>query len=194
MNSVNIVEPNDLDRGAVESFIQEIYHREYRANVERFPDQIICRTGPSGEIKCVAGFRLASDGFFSEQYLDDPIEAVLARITGRHVRRDEVFEVTTLASRSPREIETFIDDIIAVGARNGFSWSFFTLTRRLSRFVRRRSLALIHLADADPRRVADAASWGRYYETDPKVYGVCGIEFRQRLAPSSAEARDAHVL
>lgn len=191
MGSAHIVEPADADRAEVEAFVRTIYACEYGARVGRLADRLLCRRGARGEILCVTGLRLPADGFFSERYLDQPVEAALARATGRSLRRDDVYEVTTLASRSPRDLPAFIDDITTFGTRQGLSWCFFTLTRRLALLVRRRGLAPVHLADADPGRVSDPASWGRYYETEPKVYGVCGVDLlaaRMKLLPPSAPA------
>lgn len=194
MRTVQIVEPTDLDRPEAEEFVREVYAREYGARIDRFADRLLCRSNGRGEIVCVAGLRLASDGFFSERYLAQPVEAALANATGRSVRRDDVYEVTTLASRSPREIAAFVDDIIAFGARNGLSWCFFTLTRRLSLLVGRLHLSPIYLGDADPARIADASAWGRYYETAPKVYGVCGVRMLKALAPAIAAECHADLL
>ncbi|MFG1346390.1 thermostable hemolysin [Xanthobacter autotrophicus DSM 431] len=194
MKSVYIVEPTDADRPRVEAFIREIYAREFGARIEQFANHLMCRVGPRGEIMCAAGLRLAADGFFSEQYLAEPVEAALARATGCKVHRDEVYEVTTLASRSPREIAAFVDDIIGFGARSGMSWSFFTLTRRLALLVQRRRLAPIHLADAAASRVPDPGAWGRYYETEPKVYGVCGAKLLAARAPTVARSCHADLL
>jgi hypothetical protein len=177
-----------------EDFIREAYARQYGAQVTQFANQLICRVAPDGELLCAAGLRRAEDGFFSEQYLAEPVEAALGRSTGLPVRRRDIYEVTTLASQSPREIAAFIDDIIAYGARHGLSWSFFTLTRRLSLLVRRHRLPLIYLGDASASGIADPWAWGRYYETEPKVYGVCGIEMLRALAPQFAEERHAQLL
>ncbi|MFG1479988.1 thermostable hemolysin [Xanthobacter sp. V4C-4] len=198
MGSAYIVEPADADRAEVEAFVRAVYAREHGARVGRLASRLLCRRGARDEIVCAAGLRLPADGFFSERYLDQPVEAALARASGRSLRRDDVYEVTTLASRSPRDLPAFIDDIIGFGARQGLSWCFFTLTRRLSLLVRRRGLGPIPLGDADPRRVRDAASWGRYYETEPKVYGVCGVDLlnaRTKALSSGAPAMPhAHLL
>lgn len=198
MSAAYIVEPTDSDRAEVEAFIRQVYASEYGARVGRLADSLLCRRDAQGEILCAAGLRLSSDGFFSERYLAQPVEAELSRATGRKLLREDVYEVTTLASSSPRDLAPFIDDIIAFGAYHGLSWCFFTLTRRLSLLVRRRGLAPIHLADADPSRVGDPAAWGRYYETEPKVYGVCGVDLlaaRRRPVPTAtAEACHAHLL
>jgi len=193
MEAVHIVERSDPARSDAEEFVRDVYRREYGADVTDFAKRLICRTGPTGAISCVAGLRLAEDGFFSDRYLSEPVEAALRRATGHCIRRSDIYEVTTLASRSPREIATFINDIISFGTRRGLSWSFFTLTRRLSLLIKRRRLAPIYLADADPRRVGDPSHWGRYYETEPKVYAVCGHELPRTQAPSAAEVRHAHV-
>lgn len=192
MRPVHIVEPTDVDRPDVEAFVRAVYARKYGARIDRFADRLLCLSSARGDILCVAGLRLASDGFFSERYLAEPVERVLSRASGCAVRRDDVYEVTTLASRSPREIAAFIDDIIAFGARAGLSWCFFTLTRRLSLLVERLRLAPICLGDADPARIEDPAAWGSYYETAPKVYGVCGIKMLKARAPVAAA--DCHAV
>ncbi|WP_051678695.1 thermostable hemolysin [Xanthobacter sp. 91] len=176
MGSAHIVEPGDAERAEVEAFIRSVYAREYGAHVGTFAERLLCRRNAAGEILCAAGLRLAEDGFFSELYLDGPVEAALSRSTGRKLRRSDVYEVTTLASGAPHDLVPFIADIVAFGGANGLSWCFFTLTRRLSLLVRRRGLSPIYLGDADPVRVAHPEVWGRYYETEPKVFGVCGVD------------------
>lgn len=193
MTSAHIIEPGDADRTDVQAFIAAVYGREYGAKLTSFADTLICRVDARGEILCAAGLRTASDGFFSEQYLATPVETALARATGRRVHRQEVFEVTTLASRSPREIGAFIGDIIAYGARNGMAWSFFTLTRRLSLLLKRRHLSPVFLADADARRVADPLAWGRYYETEPKVFAVDGLKLASSPVASLELERHAEL-
>lgn len=179
MTDALIIAPSDAERPGVETFIRQVYAAEFGARVEAFAPLLIARYNSAGKIMCAAGLRLAEGGFFSEAYLDEPVEAALSRRTGRRVPRADIFEVTTLASRSPRELSPFIDDITAFGARAGLSWSFFTLTRRLSLLVARRHLALVHLADAAAERMEDHSAWGRYYETDPKVYAVSGALLRR---------------
>lgn len=183
MQGAEIIEPMDAERPSVEAFIRDVYAREHGARIDHFADRLLRRTNIRGETVCVAGLRLAADGFFSERYLAEPIEAALARATGRSVHRDDIYEVTTLTSRSPRDIVGFIDDIVSFGARNGLAWCFFTLTHRLSLLVERLHLAPIYLGEADPARIEDAAAWGRYYTTRPKVYGVCGIKMLKARAP-----------
>jgi Thermostable hemolysin len=132
-----------------------------------------------GEIACAAGVRFQDDGFFSERYLDSPIEQALAVASRRTIARAEIFEVTTFASRAPRATAGFIESVGRFGEANGFVWSFFTLTRRLHKLVERLGHPLTHLADADHRRIPDHERWGSYYASEPKVFAIAS----PRLAP-----------
>jgi hypothetical protein len=52
-----------------------------------------------------------------------------------------------------------------------YSWIVFTATGALRQILEGFGAPLIELGRADPQQVAGAAdSWGRYYETDPRVY------------------------
>jgi hypothetical protein len=133
---------------------------------------LIASSDERGDIVCAAGLRSARDGFFSESYLFAPVERVLSEAAAWRVERGDVLEVSTLASRAPRATVHFFGDIVDFGLENGFSWSFFTLTYRLRRMVDRLGLTPICLGDADRRRIANYARWGRYYEAEPKVYAV----------------------
>jgi hypothetical protein len=124
------------------------------------------------EIACAAGVRLQDDGFFSERYLDSPIEQALGVASQRAIARAEIFEVTTFASRAPRATAGFIESVGRFGEANGFLWSFFTLTRRLHRLVERLGHPLTLLADADYRRIPDHERWGTYYASEPKVFAI----------------------
>ena len=78
---------------------------------------------------------------------------------------------------------------MAFGEASGFSWSFFTLTSRLSRMIGRLGFEPICLADADPRHVPDRERWGDYYQTRPKVFAVARAPFdRQRSFTPRVEA------
>ena len=159
-------------RSAAEAMIRTIYKKTYDADLAAFPPRLMAHLGTDGEICCIAGLRYEEDGFFSERYLDAPIEKLLGEAAGRPVSRGDIFEVTTLASHSPRATIAFLAAIAARGEADGFLWSFFTLTRRLSALVQRLGVAPLFLADADPSRIPDVARWGSYYTCSPKVYAA----------------------
>jgi hypothetical protein len=167
-----VIREGDALRVDAEAFIRNIYAVEYGARLQTFPSRIFATLDDRDEIVCAAGFRFQDDGFFSEIYLDSPIERVLGEASKRLISRGEIFEITTFASQAPRATARFIDSIGRYGEANGFLWSFFTLTRRLHRFVERMGHPLIHLADADYRRIPDHERWGTYYASTPKVFAI----------------------
>src|ERR1700688_5299329 len=177
---------DDPARHAAEAFIKSIYTARYGARLGTFPSRIIALLDDRDEILCAAGLRFGDDGFFSERYLDIPIEDAVSAISARTVERSAIFEVTTLASRAPLVTAEFIAEIGSFGERAGFEWSFFTLTRRLQLLVRRLGIPLTYLGEADRRRMADSERWGTYYAFEPKVYAVAsrrltkGSDFDQK--------------
>jgi hypothetical protein len=167
-----VIREDDALRDQSETFIRNVYAAEYGALLQTFPSRIFTLLNDRGEIVCAAGLRSQGDGFFSERYLDSPIEQTLGAVSKRTIARSEIFEVTTFASRMPRATVGFIEAIRGFGEANGFLWSFFTLTRRLHRLVERLGHPLIHLADADYRRISDHERWGTYYASEPKVFAI----------------------
>jgi hypothetical protein len=167
-----VIREGDALRYAAETFIRSIYAAQYGAQLQTFPSRIFAVLNDCGEIVCAAGVRLQDDGFFSERYLDSPIEQALGAASKQTIARSEIFEVTTFASRAPRATAGFIESVGSFGETNGFAWSFFTLTRRLLRLVERLGHPLTHLANADYRRIPDHERWGTYYASEPKVFAI----------------------
>src|SRR5947209_8608226 len=169
---------DDARRRSAEEFIKNTYAARYGARLETFPSRIIALMDGRDEPVCAAGLRFLDDGFFSERYLDNPIEDVVSAISARTVNRSAIFEVTTLASRAPLATAEFIAEIGTFGEKAGFEWSFFTLTRRLHRMVSRLGIPVTFLSEADRGRIADSERWGTYYACQPKVYAVAGRRLR----------------
>jgi hypothetical protein len=132
-----VVREGDALRRVVETFIRNVYAAEYGAQLQTFPPRLFALTNERAEIMCAAGVRLQEDGFFSEIYLDSSIEQELCTASKRTITRNEIFEVTTFASRAPRVTMKFIKSLGLFGEQNGFASSFFTLTQRLHRLVER---------------------------------------------------------
>jgi hypothetical protein len=172
MLKTTLLTMDDARRRSAEEFIKNTYATRYGARLETFPSRIIALLDHRDEILCAAGLRFLDDGFFSECYLDTPIEDVVSAISARAVARSAIFEVTTLASRAPLATAEFIAEICRFGEQAGFQWSFFTLTHRLHLMVSRLGIALTFLGEADRRRIADFERWGSYYACQPKVYAV----------------------
>lgn len=161
-------------RAGTEACIRTVYERAYGARDLTLPRMLIAWVGQDDRPLCAAGFRTAGDGFFSEIYLNTPIERALQRRTGRPVARSSIMEVTTLASRSAEASSAFVRQIAAFGKEAGFAWSFFTATLRLRQLLSDLGIPTFVLAEADPRRVPDPAQWGSYYSHAPHVCAVKG--------------------
>ena len=172
MGKTTMLDIGSSKRKAAELFIKDVYDLRYGAKLDTFPSRIMAHFEADGAISCAAGVRTEHDGFFSEAYLDSPVEEVLSISSGETIRRSQIFEVSTLASRAPRATTGFIESIGRFGEANGCMWSFFTLTRRLHWLVQRLGYPLIHLADADHRRISDHQRWGTYYAFEPKVFAI----------------------
>lgn len=173
MTLVDVLPAHPL-RAATEALIRRVYAYEYAATPSAFPVRLLAHVDADGQPQCAAGLRFATDGFFSEQYLDLPIEALLGTAAGHAVQRARIFEVTTLASQAPGAAVGFLGHIVDWGQQQGFDWAFFTATDRLRALLRRLGLPLLALAGADPARLTDAGRWGRYYLSGPSVCAVDG--------------------
>lgn len=167
-----VIREGDALRSVVETFIRNVYSAEHGAQLQTFPSRLFALMNERADIICAAGVRLQEDGFFSELYLDSPVEQALGAASKRTITRSEIFEVTTFASRAPRATMQFIKSLGMFGELNGFAWSFFTLTQRLHRLVERLGHPLTHLADADYRRIPGYQRWGTYYASQPKVFAI----------------------
>ncbi len=141
-------------RAHIERFIAEVYRAHYQASVTTFPPDLIAMVDEDGQCICASGLRYADTGFFSECYLDAPVEQALSQAAGCAVPRERIFEVTGLASRDPRVATRFLRHVVAYGERAGFDWAFFTATQRLRELLDRINLSPLPLAVADPARVA----------------------------------------
>lgn len=186
-----LIDRTDPRRAAVEALIRTVYQARYGADVPAFPDRLAAIFDADGLPHCAAGLRDAASGFFSEVYLDRPVEEAISALALEPAPREAVLEVTTLAAARPGAAFTLIDRITADGRARGMRWGLFTATRPLRHGLLRAGAGLIELGRADPGRLADAGCWGRYYETDPFVCAVAGDACMSRAAAQSASGQKA---
>lgn len=163
----------DMDsprREEAEKFINSVFLRHHAARVSSFAPELLLIESP-GQVLAAAGWRGAgAQPLFLERYLDDPVEVLLARLTGQPLSRERVVEVGHLTSEKPGASLLVIVALARHLAQAGYEWVVFTATRELVRLFTRLGLPLLALAKADPARLGDAAkAWGRYYDTQPVV-------------------------
>lgn len=174
---------------ATSLFIRSTYVDHYSAHIANLPHKIVALIDTRNQVHCAAGLRDCSEPYFSEAYLDHPIETVIGGIAGRRVERHEIVEVANLASRTPAASARFMRELILYGETLGFNWAFFTATLRLEGLLRRLRLPLIELGTASADRVPDPAAWGTYYDAKPKVLAIG----RDDLAPFLARASESEM-
>jgi hypothetical protein len=184
-----IVSPSHAVRPEVEACIRDVYEEAFGACGLSFPRRLVALLDDAGHPVCAAGLRTAKEGFFSEIYLDFPIEQVLQRQFGKPVARRRVFEVTTLASRTSETSPLFIRQLVLLGKIAGFDWSFFTATARLRKLLCQLGVPITGLNTAEPTRLPDADRWGTYYSHTPIVCAVNKLWLDDRaLAPRKASS------
>ena len=158
-------------RAEAEALIAGVYAHEYGATITVFADLLIALPGDDGNFIAAAGVRIG-DGFFSEAYLDRPIEEVLSAHWQPPATRDEIAEVTTLAAAHPKSSHALISAITGYLRDQDVRFAFFTVTERLHQMLKRVGVPAHVLADARADSIENAAAWGRYYDSNPKVVAI----------------------
>ena len=170
--SLSACGPQGAGRGELESFIRTVFARRYGASVQSFLPDLIDLRDRAGHLCGVVGYRAAAqDRLFLEQYLDSPVELEIARACGGPVDRATIAEVGNLAASSCRAARVLVARLPRRLLVTGHQWIVFTGTRVVRELLGSLDAPIIDLGRADPARLADgAANWGRYYDTDPRVF------------------------
>ncbi len=163
-----IIPPGHVLRPKADEVIRAAFLRDHGAVLADLP-RLLVAEHDGAEIACAASLRFDADGFFSERYLDDPIEQLVTRHAGIRALRGDLAEVGSLAAARPGAVCPLVGGIIALLRAQGVRWAFFTATARLRTLLRRADIPLIELAAADPARIPHAERWGGYYRQDPRV-------------------------
>ena len=167
-----VVPRSDRLRSAVEDAIRTRYWKRYDAVLCSFAQTIVAELGQTGSVDCAAGIRFGNETFFSECYLDLPIEQVLEEHLAHAVRRDRIVEISHLGGTSPGRSLPFVQKLIELLRAVDTEWAIFTATKPLRSLLRRNGLAMIELGCADRSRVSNPDSWGDYFKHDPRIMAV----------------------
>lgn len=179
-----IMTPDNPKRSAVEAMVRDVFSAEYDARIDAFPNRMIAVLDEDGRPLCAAGLRDAATGFFSEQYLDVPMERAIAAVTGKPVMRGSILELGSVAADRPGALLILLRGFANLGLDDGYRWGVFTATERLCRMAGRLGIVLHDLGPALRHRIADPANWGRYYDSHPRVCAVEGMPAEAQLEVS----------
>lgn len=125
-----------------------------------------------GRYSAVAGVRPATrHALFLEQYLLQPVEAVLGDLVAAPVHRHQVMEVGNLVATQKGASQLLFLLLTVLLHRSGHEWVVFTGTPTVIKGLERLGFKLDRLSEANPARLqhADRANWGNYYENRPHV-------------------------
>ena len=180
------------ERVDLERFITERYASTYGARVRQFAEQLVGFRNAEGAWVAALGYTRAGNApLFAEQYLDRPVEETIGMKTGSQVQREHVVEVGNLAATSGGAARQVILAMTQLLHELACTWVVFTSTRLLLNSFARLSMDTIMLTRADPRRLPDRGeSWGRYYETDPRVMTANIPMHFLRLCSQGADTAD----
>jgi hypothetical protein len=161
----------DAARLAAEALIERRYAQCYEARIAAHYPDLYSVYGRDGLPRATAGMRAAASGpLFLEAYLAEPIEAVLARHFAADVPRAAVVEIGSLASCSRTASVRLFRSLADHLNDAGFRYAVVTATSALRSIMATFGFEWVELADADPARLSDGgASWGQYYDTQPRV-------------------------
>ena len=188
-----LLEPSDPRRPAVELAIRSVFAEEFGARVSALPRTLAALLDDRGAVLSATGLRFEQDGFFSEHYLDEPVERLLSRCAGVPVGRCQVVEIGSMAGFRPATSLLLVDLVARRCLDNGLTWAIFTATDRLRALLRRSRIATIDLVDATRDRVPDPSLWGGYYLHDPRVVAVNGAALPRFNALCEAQAKASHA-
>ncbi len=166
------VEAGSPERPELEDFVGVAFKRKHDATVTSYLPTLLSFRDPAGALRGVVGLRGAGEHrLYLEQYLEQPIEAAIAAATGRSVRREQVVEVGNLAGTNCRAAVRMVALLPSHLLATNFQWIAFTATSAVRGILLGFGAPLIELARADGARVTNAGDeWGRYYDTDPRVF------------------------
>jgi len=193
---LRFVDRDDPGRKRLERHIHHCYARTYGADIQQFLPTLVGLEAPDGCVLGAMGLRPAAcEPLFLEQYLDAPVEQVLAERLGAPVRREALVELGNLAAGSPGAARTLIVGLSAYlrGAR--LEWVVLTAVPSVRNAFRRMNLFLIDLAAADGTRLGpEQARWGSYYVQRPAVV-ACNVQRSyRRLQRAMATERSLLLL
>lgn len=168
---LDILDDKSLKREKLEKFIGRRFAEEHQTTLCDFLPNLLSLSLRE-EIVAAIGFSFASQKkLFLENYLEQPVEAILSKRLGREIARNSCVEVGNLAaSQSGLTIALFIILVCAM-ANNGFEYLVFTAGSSLSKKFHRIGLETEMLGKAQENLIkkSSTSDWGSYYENDPAV-------------------------
>jgi len=168
---ISITGNEGQERREVEAFIEAIYAKSYGAVIgEHYPVLVSVRDHDA-RILAALGFRSAAhQQLFLEQYMDSPVEQGISSAFGCSIARGRIVEIGNLASAGHGAAVFLFVALMAYLECMGFTHLSLTGTKLLRNYFAKLGLDPRDMGKADPQRLPNGgASWGSYYETEPRL-------------------------
>jgi hypothetical protein len=179
------------DRAAVEAFISQCFAESFGCRIEAFMPRLFSLRNRDGDICGALGLRSANRNLFLEQYLDTPIEKIIAAHAGANVARRTVVEVGHFSGAFPGAVRTMIGLLTERLHHEGIEWVAFTGTTDLRNAFFRLGLSPVDIqaATADRLPAEERAAWGSYYDHAPRVLIGNVLEGYRAMLPHATPSR-----
>lgn len=167
----DLVSTASAERGELEAFVADRYQAAYGAKIAQFLPWLLSMRC-MGLVSGVAGMRPADQqALFLEQYLDKPLEQLLADVSGVAVERASIVEIGNLSAARRGASHLLFVLFTAILHRAGYEWIAFTATKGLRNSLTKLGFPLLTLQAADKSRLdpQDRVVWGTYYDSEPIV-------------------------
>lgn len=162
-------------REHLERFIHTVFRRAYGANITHYMPTLLSLHDSDERLLAVCGLRRAETGrLFLENYLQQPVEAVLSQRVGAEVARGSIVEIGNLAVTELGLARCLLREVIRHLLATDAEWAVFTAIPALRNSLGKLNVQLEVLCDAslDQVPVAEQPDWGSYYEQQPQVMAV----------------------
>ena len=192
-----LVEHVGSNRATAESFISQCFAASFGSRIEAFMPRLFSVRNQNGDTCGAFGLRSASRKLFLEQYLDTPIEHVIAAHAGRRVERRVIVEVGHFSGSFPGAVRAMIGLLTERLHQEGYEWVVFTGTAGLRNAFCRLGLFPIDIQAATADRIPadERAAWGSYYDHAPRVLaGNVQAGYRAMRLPESPRCCPAGAL
>jgi len=170
---LDVLHPAHADRKQAESFIHDVFAREYAADVKHFlPHLLRLSHNDTGLCYSIVGYRDAGvSKLFVERYLDMPIELLLSQQMGGEIERTAIVEVGNLAEAQPGASRITMFAMLSFLFGAGYEWGIMTAVPKVANAFHRMGLtsAEIGVADISKLPLHEQKEWGSYYDNQPKL-------------------------
>ncbi len=170
-SEIIVSKPGEADYAIAVNFVREEFHRRFKCRLTEFYPLIVSRYSGT-KLTAVAGLRGAGDTkLFLEQYLGQPVEAVIGNHFPAQIDRSKIVELGGFAALDRQAALALMLAIPPLLIEQGFEKLVCTANRPIQKCLDRLGLQPVCLAEAliDEIQASPTSNWGSYYAGHPLV-------------------------